>query len=144
MTSLRKLADGRVAVDNGSGRAEQEGLGGSGVGVGWWARVCVCVVVVGGAAGTGQSGVLFGEGGEGASSFTPSFMVGHSQWRQLFEGANLEVTRPSALWLREHMCTYPPRPSSKPHPEPTHTHARVHIQPIHPNTHMPSDCNQRR
>lgn len=46
LTSLRKLADGRVVVDNGSGRAEQEGLGVGGVGVGWWARVCVFVVVV--------------------------------------------------------------------------------------------------
>lgn len=42
LTSLRKLADGRVVVDNGSGRAEQEGLGvggGSGL-VGSRVRVC--------------------------------------------------------------------------------------------------------
>lgn len=47
MTSLRKLVDGRVVVDNGSGRAEQEGpgVGGSGL-VG--SCVLVCVVVVGG------------------------------------------------------------------------------------------------
>lgn len=41
LTSLRKLADGRVVVDNGSGRAEQEGLGG-----GWeWdgGLACACL-----------------------------------------------------------------------------------------------------
>lgn len=42
LTSLRKLADGRVVVDNGSGRAEQEGLG-----VGGWEWVgglaCACL-----------------------------------------------------------------------------------------------------
>lgn len=116
-------------------RRDWEG-GGSGM-VGSRVRVC------GGGEGVLLVGlVLFGEGGEGASSFTPSFMVGHSQWRQLFEGTNLEVTRASALWLKEHMCTYPPTPHL---PTPPRTHTRTRTNPAHPpqpNTHMPSDCNQ--
>lgn len=73
-----------------------------------------CVCLGGGVSNrTGWSDVLFGVGGESASCFSPFFTEGCSQWRQLFEGANLEVTPCISLVVEGHMCNrevFPPPP----------------------------------
>lgn len=73
--------------------------------------------------------VIWGGCGE-RFKFHSLFTLGRSQWRQLFEGANLEVTPRASLVVEGHMCSreaFPPRP----HP-PQHMPSESTVQPSHP------------
>lgn len=72
LTWLRKLADGRVVVDNGCGRPEQGREAGRD-----------------GRDGVGRSAVISGEGGESALSFTPFLQLATANGESFLKGLTL-------------------------------------------------------